>query len=142
MVEADLPAVMAIERGCYDFPWTDGIFRDCMHAGYYCCLMIRDDEILGYSILSIAAGEAHVLNICIRRELQGQGLGHFLLEHLLSHARSAGAGWMLLEVRISNHSAIALYQRMGFVEIGMRRGYYPARQQREDAIVLSRKIPE
>jgi [ribosomal protein S18]-alanine N-acetyltransferase len=137
MTAADLPAVIAIERACYEFPWTEGNFRDCLRAGYYCCLMTRGGDIAGYCILAIAAGEAHVLNLCIRNELQGLGLGRLLLEHLFGYARSARAGWMLLEVRKSNASALALYKGMGFVEIGLRRGYYPDKGQREDAIVLS-----
>ncbi len=137
MTAADLPAVIAIERACYEFPWTEGNFRDCLRTGYYCCLITRDGDIAGYSILSVAAGEAHVLNLCIRDELQGHGLGRLMLEHLFDYARQAGAGWILLEVRMSNSSALALYRAMGFVEIGLRRGYYPGAQAREDAVVLS-----
>ncbi len=137
MTVADLPAVIAIERDAYDFPWTEGIFRDCIRAGYYCCLMTDDGDVLGYSILTVAAGEAHVLNLCIRRDLQGLGLGRRMMEHLFDYARGAKAGWILLEVRASNRTALALYQGMGFLEIGLRRGYYPGRHSREDAIVLS-----
>jgi ribosomal-protein-alanine N-acetyltransferase len=140
MTEADLPAVMAIERACYEFPWTAGIFRDCIHAGYYCCLLVQDEAIAGYGVMAVAAGEAHVLNLCVRQSLQGQGLGRIQLEHLIDTARAAGGQRMLLEVRASNQTAITLYQRLGFVEIGLRRGYYPARHAREDAIVLTRVI--
>lgn len=140
MTDDDLAAVMAIERRCYEFPWTEGIFRDCIHAGYYCCLLIQGEEVAGYGVMAVAAGEAHVLNICIKQTLQGQGLGGIQLEHLIDMARAAGAGRMLLEVRVSNRAAISLYQRLGFVEIGLRRGYYPARQAREDAIVLTRVL--
>ena len=141
MTEEDLPAVMVIERGCYEYPWTVGIFRDCIRADYYCCLLTRAGEIAGYGIMALAAGEAHVLNICVKQTLQGQGLGRFQLEHLLEKAHAGGAHKMLLEVRASNSTAIALYQSLGFAEIGLRRGYYPARRAREDAIVLSKAIP-
>lgn len=137
MTVADLPQVMAIERECYEFPWTEGIFRDCISVGYYCCLLQRDGEITGYAVLAAAAGEAHVLNLCIRRAAQGQGQGRRLLEHLFDVARKARADWMLLEVRVSNEAALALYRRAGFSEIGIRRNYYPGRDAREDAIVLS-----
>lgn len=137
MTAADLPRVMEVERACYEFPWSEGNFRDCLQAGYYCCLMLRDGAIAGYAILTVAAGEAHVLNLCVRRELQGLGYGRRLMTHLFEHARAAKAGWILLEVRKSNGAALALYQGMGFVEVGLRRAYYPGREQREDAIVLS-----
>ncbi len=137
MTEADLPTIIELERNCYDFPWTEGIFRDCLRAGYYCCVMVSGGEISAYSILSVAAGEAHVLNLCVRRELQGLGLGKLLMSHLFDYARAAQAGWILLEVRKSNRSALTLYQGMGFIEIGLRRGYYPGKDTREDAIVLS-----
>jgi ribosomal-protein-alanine N-acetyltransferase len=140
MTEGDLPAVMAIERGCYEYPWTEGIFRDCIRADYHCYLLTRRGEIAGYGIMAVAAGEAHVLNICVKPTLQGRGLGRIQLEHLLDKARAGGAQRMLLEVRASNRTAISLYQSLGFVEIGLRRGYYPARQAREDAIVLARAI--
>lgn len=137
MAAADLPAVIAIERACYEYPWTEGNFLDCLRAGYYCCMMMRNGDIAGYSILSIAAGEAHILNLCIRNELQGHGLGRQMLGHLFDYTRHAGASWILLEVRKSNSSALALYQAMGFIEIGLRRGYYPGAKSREDAVVLS-----
>jgi ribosomal-protein-alanine N-acetyltransferase len=140
MTESDLPAVMSIERNAYEFPWTEGIFKDCIQAGYYCSLLVRGDEIAGYGIMAIAAGEAHVLNICVKRSLQGRGLGRRQLEHLIEKARDGGARRMLLEVRVSNLAAITLYHHLGFVEIGLRRGYYPARHAREDAIVLSKTI--
>lgn len=136
MSEADLPFIMPVERRCYDFPWSEGIFRDCIRSGYYCCLLLDRGAILGYSIMAVAAGEAHVLNICIDRNEQGRGLGRALLEHLIGKAREADAVRMLLEVRVSNTAAKTLYESAGFTEIGMRRNYYPGRRSREDAIVL------
>ena len=137
---ADLPHVMAIERRSYEFPWTEGIFRDCIRAGYYCCLLEADDEARGYGIMAVAAEEAHVLNLCVDRAMQGRGLGRVLLDHLTARAKSGGAFRMLLEVRVSNAAALSLYESAGFVEIGMRRNYYPGRGGREDAIVLSKVL--
>jgi ribosomal-protein-alanine N-acetyltransferase len=140
MLEADVPAVMAIERMAYEFPWTEGILRDCLRFGYLCKLYENDFGVLGYGVLSVAAGECHFLNICIAPEHQQQGHGARLLARLLDVARRAGAKNVLLEVRVSNAAAFRLYHRMGFNEIGQRKNYYPAKQGREDALVLAREL--
>ncbi|MDR2877114.1 MAG: ribosomal protein S18-alanine N-acetyltransferase [Chromatiales bacterium] len=136
----DVDRVMAIERHAYEFPWTEGIFRDCIRAGYYCCVLVREDALLGYGVMAVAVEEAHALNLCIDPQAQGQGYGRALLDHLMRKARLAGAARMLLEVRVSNFIAQALYASVGFIEIGVRRNYYPDRGGREDAIVLSRMM--
>jgi [ribosomal protein S18]-alanine N-acetyltransferase len=137
MREDDLDAIMAIERRAYPFPWTHGIFRDCLRAGYPSWVLHLDGAIIGYGVLSIAVGEAHVLNICIDPDLQGTGHGRRLLRSLLKLARGHGAERVFLEVRPSNPNAIALYHDEGFNEIGRRPRYYPAKQGREDAIVMA-----
>ena len=140
MVPADVDAVLAIEQAAYDFPWTEGILRDCLRVGYSCWVLERRDRIVGYLILSVAAGEAHLLNLCVHPECRRQGLGRRLLEHALEVAGRLGADTLYLEVRVSNAAAIALYREYGFNEIGVRRGYYPARGGREDALVMARVI--
>lgn len=140
MRPTDVSRVMVVERRAYEFPWSDGIFRDCIRAGYYCCLLMKDDTLLGHGVMAVAVDEAHVLNLCVDPEAQGQGYGRTLLGHLMVKARAGGATRMLLEVRVSNAAAQALYASVGFIEIGMRRNYYPGRGGREDAIVLSRVI--
>ena len=141
MQAEDVASVVAIEQLAYDFPWSEGIFRDCLLAGYYAVVMERPSQGLdGYAIMSLAAGEAHLLNLCIHPALRRQGLGSFILEHMLERAVSAGAERIYLEVRPSNHAAIVLYGRAGFVEIGRRRDYYRARRGREDAVVLTLEI--
>jgi ribosomal-protein-alanine N-acetyltransferase len=140
MQEADLPAVLAIERVAYEFPWTEGIMRDCLKFGYVCKLYESADGIIGYGILSIAAGECHFLNICIAPEHQQQGYGARLVAHLLQIARAAQARTALLEVRVSNVPAFRLYHKMGFNEIGVRKGYYPAHHGREDALIFARDL--
>ena len=139
MRNSDLPQVMAIERASYRFPWGEDIFRDCFKANYNCWVCEEQDTVLGYSILSIAVGEAHVLNICVAPAEQGQGIGRKMLENLIELARGR-AETMFLEVRPSNTVAIALYQDMGFNEIGIRKGYYEAENGREDAIMLALQI--
>jgi ribosomal-protein-alanine N-acetyltransferase len=102
MTEDDVPSVLAIERQAYAFPWTEGIFHDCLRVGYHCRIMEREGELLGYGISSIAAGESHVLNLCIRPPLRRQGLGRQLLDYLMDEARRSKVETMLLEVRLSN----------------------------------------
>jgi ribosomal-protein-alanine N-acetyltransferase len=137
MHRSDLPAVLAIERASYEFPWTEGIFRDCLRMGYSSWVATNTlDEILGYCLMSYAMDEAHILNICVAPDCRRGGIGGYLLDHLLAQARQHEVGWVLLEVRRSNLAAIKLYQDAGFHEIGERRNYYPARSGREDALVL------
>ncbi len=140
MREGDLDAVMAIERRAYPFPWSRGIFRDCLLAGYPALLALQDDLPAGYGVMSIAADEAHVLNLCTAPERQSRGLGRHLLRALLRAARDRGAHRVFLEVRPSNPPAIALYQSEGFNEIGRRPRYYPAASGREDALVMAMEL--
>lgn len=142
MREADLDAVMRIEERAYPFPWTRGIMRDCLQAGYAMWVQeARDDGIVGYGVLSIAVGEAHVLNLCTAPGHEGRGLGQRMLQALLRIARGGGAQRVFLEVRPSNPRAIALYERSGFNEIGRRPRYYPAADHgREDAIVMAMEL--
>lgn len=135
MAEADVGEVIALERAAYLFPWSEGIFRDCLRVGYLCRVLEAGDGIGGYAIMSMGAGEAHILNICVRADLRGTGLGRRLLVWLLDTARDAGQGWAFLEVRPSNRPAIRLYESLRFEPVGVRRGYYQAVGGREDAIV-------
>ena len=136
----DLDAVASIEGRAYEFPWTLGIFRDCMRAGYQCWVLVRGGHVVGYGVLSIAANEAHVLNVCVAPEEQGQGLGKRLMQRLVDLARWHRAERVYLEVRPSNPRAIALYDALGFNEIGRRPNYYPSRRGREDAIVMAMEL--
>jgi len=138
--EADVPEILRIELQSYAFPWTEGIFRDCLRVNYTCRVAEIGLAIAGYGIMSVAAGEAHLLNLCVGEEFRCRGIGRRLLAHLLQVAASAGARDAFLEARPSNTSAIRLYQALGFVQIGVRRGYYQAVDGREDAIVLKRQI--
>jgi len=138
MRPSHLELVMDIERRAYEFPWTDGIFRDCLNVGYSAWVIVNTiDELMGYALMSMAVGEAHVLNLCVNPDYQQRGVGAVLLKHLIDIAKAADTQLMLLEVRTSNTSAIRLYDRHGFRELGLRRGYYPARKGREDALVLA-----
>ncbi len=136
MTEADLEAVFAIERASYAFPWSEGIFRDCLRVGYVCRVFAVQGRVGGYGVMSMGAGEMHVLNLCISEQYRCRGLGRQMLEHLLDRGASAGMMDAFLEVRPSNAAALRLYRALGFQQIGMRRGYYQAAGGREDACVL------
>jgi [ribosomal protein S18]-alanine N-acetyltransferase len=141
MQEAYLPQILDIETRAYPFPWTDGIFRDCLKVGYSGWVVVSPaEEVLAYAVMSMAVGEAHVLNLCVEPAYHQQGLGRFLLTHLQRLARGAGMEIMLLEVRKSNAAAISLYLNMGFHKLGERKGYYPAHQGSEDALLLGHTL--
>ncbi|MFT4247787.1 MAG: ribosomal protein S18-alanine N-acetyltransferase [Pseudomonas sp.] len=138
--EGDLDAVMEIERRSYPFPWTRGIFRDCLQAGYPGLVVEQDQQMIGYGLVSIAADEAHLLNVCIDPSRQSLGHGRQLLRALIQLVRDRGACRVFLEVRPSNVGAVALYQSEGFNEIGRRPRYYPAQHGREDALVMAMEL--
>ena len=136
MLESDLDAVIAIEPTIYLHPWTRGNFNDSLKSGHQAWVLTRQDEIIGYSLMSMVLDEAELLNISVAAPHQQQGLGRLLLAHMLEHAITLGAAMMFLEVRASNAAAIALYERASFVEVNVRRGYYPAENGREDAVIM------
>jgi [ribosomal protein S18]-alanine N-acetyltransferase len=135
MTQADLPRVAALERASYVFPWNDQIFADCLRVGYHCVVVETAEGVSGYGVLSMGAGEAHVLNLCVSEECRRRGIGRGLLLALLGHARDRGVRDAFLEVRRTNRAAIALYHALGFECVGTRRGYYQAHEGREDALV-------
>jgi len=136
----DLKMVSDIERRSYEFPWSHGVFRDCLLAGYQSMVLIRDRCVVGYAILSVAAGEAHILNLCVDIEFRARGYGERLLDEVLFRARAASVREIFLEVRPSNETAIALYRKKGFHQIAARPAYYQANEGREDAAVLAKKL--
>ena len=138
MTEADVAAVIEIERSVYPFPWTAGIFSDCLRVGYHCTILELDYVLVGYGIIASGAGEAHLLNVCVREEFRNRGFGRALLANLLELAAGAGAKVVFLEVRPANTAAIRLYEAMGFRQAGLRQGYYQAAHGREDALVMRR----
>ena len=137
MRESDLDQVLAIERAVYEHPWTRGNFADSLRSGYACRTWRLAGELIGYFVLAVAAGEAHLLNLSIAGAWQRRGQGAALLAQAIGVARAVGTRRIFLEVRPSNDGAQRLYERRGFRCIATRRGYYPARQGREDALVLS-----
>ena len=142
LVITDLDAVMAIEQRAYDFPWSAGIFRDCLRVGYCCWCCEVDEQLLGYGVMSVAAGESHVLNLTVSPDARRQGVGVRLMKHFMQLACRHNADTLMLEVRPSNTAAVNLYEKLGFNEIGVRRNYYPAQEGREDALLLALTLPD
>jgi ribosomal-protein-alanine N-acetyltransferase len=132
----DLDAIMQIEPTIYSHPWTRGNFSDSLNSGYSSWVLEDNKEMIGYALLMLVLDEAHLLNLSIAKTRQKQGLGRYLLEHMLKIAKTHQAANMFLEVRPSNISAIALYENLGFCEMAVRRGYYPAKEGREDAVLM------
>lgn len=140
MTPADLDRVIDIEHRAYPHPWTRGIFGDCLRVGYDCWCLQLGRAVTGYCVLSHAAGETHLLNLCVAPEAQGRGLGATLLGHALQRSARHGSGEIFLEVRPSNHAAIALYRRHGFRAVGERPDYYAAGEGRENAVIMVRAL--
>ena len=137
---SDLKHVIVVEKKAYPYPWTQGIFRDCLRIGYNSWVMTLDGNIIGYGIVMLSPGEAHILNICIDPEYQAKGLGRYLLHHLIKKSNQTDIDMVLLEVRRSNVNAQQLYLSEGFHELGVRKAYYPAEDGREDAIILAKYL--
>ncbi len=141
MCSDDLDAVLEIEQMVYPFPWSRQIFTDSMEAGTLLVVMERNRQIVGYGVLSSAAGESQLLNIAVSPDLQGEGMGEILLRWLIEEARKRESEMIFLEVRLSNSVAQSLYQKLGFNEIGMRRDYYRVPGgRREDALIFARQF--
>lgn len=140
MCQADVPCIAALDRQAYEFPWSAGIFRDCLLAGYVSLVMEYRQAVRAYAVMSVAASEAHLLNLCVAMDSRREGYGRLLLEDLIRRATRMGAEFMHLEVRPSNLAALALYHRYGFKRIGRRRRYYRAASGSEDAVLLARQL--
>ena len=140
MAADDVDAVVGLEHAVYPFPWSEQIFRDCLRVGYDCWVVESVAGVAGYGIMSMGAGECHILNLCVGPSLRRRGIGRKLLNMLLGRARRAGMLHAFLEVRPSNAAAIGLYESEGFERIGLRRGYYQAPGGREDAVVYRKAL--
>ena len=142
MLDADVEAVMAIESQVYPHGWTEGIFHDCLRVHYSCWVMEQEGVLIAYGIMSVAVGEAHVLNVAVDPLCQGQGRGREMLMHLLQTGKRHGAETAFLEVRPSNQIAIRLYETAGFHQVGLRQDYYPSDTGREDAVIMARDLSD
>ncbi|PID49083.1 MAG: ribosomal-protein-alanine N-acetyltransferase [Proteobacteria bacterium] len=140
MTESDLDTVMAVEKRAYPYPWTKGIFSDCLRHNYLCLLHAKQGKLLAYCVLMLSLDELHILNLTVNPNHQKQGLGTRLLYTVEKIAQELNARECFLEVRPSNRAAICLYTKQGFNEIGLRRNYYPAKHGREDAVLMGKTL--
>ena len=136
----DVDRIFEIEELAYPFPWTRGLFVDCLNAGYALFGLQIGKDLAGYTIFNWAAGEAHLLNLCIHPDWQHRGYGSLLLEYAIGHVAAHEIKSIFLEVRVSNRRAVGLYQNRGFRVIGRRPLYYQAGKSREDATVMLLKL--
>jgi len=140
MTNDDLGAVIDVEITAYEHPWTVGIFRDCIRVGYSCWIYEDSGTVVAYGIVMLSGAEAHVLNLCVHPDYQRRRIGRLMLDHLTQISRESGADTILLEVRQSNIIAMQLYISSDFHELGVRTGYYPDHDGREDAIILAKSL--
>tara|TARA_B100001175_G_C19279734_1_gene528200 strand:+ start:157 stop:633 length:477 start_codon:yes stop_codon:yes gene_type:complete len=135
-----LSSVLEIEEESNPYPWTELNFKDCLEKGYYSLALEKDDLFVGFAIMAISSEESHLLNIGIKKEQRGLGLGEGLLKKMIIAAEVMGSKKIILEVRISNQSAYRLYEKIGFEEIGKRKNYYRLPEGREDAYVMAKSL--
>ena len=141
MQRQDIEDIVAIEQSANQFPWTKKNFEDSLSAGHRAWLFCNESgEVFGYTIVQSVIDEAHLLNICLSPAYQGKGLGRKILNHVIDFAKSISSTLIVLEVRRSNHRAQQLYLRSGFNEMSVRKDYYPARNGREDAILMGMEL--
>lgn len=140
MSKMDLVMVLTIEKENYIFPWTWRVFEDCLRIGHSCWIIAQDDNVSGYGIMSMTAGDAHILNLCIQSSLQNKGLGQKILTHMIHLAETYHANGIFLEVRPSNWQALKIYKKLGFTVIGHRKDYYSAEFGYEDALILAKQL--
>jgi [ribosomal protein S18]-alanine N-acetyltransferase len=140
MTKGDLARVIDIETRAYQYPWSEGIFADCLRVGYSCWVFDTAGAVQAYAIMSVAAGECHVMNLTVNPDVHSRGIGRTVLRQLIEMAREHRVDTMLLEARPSNLAALRLYRSEGFNEVGTRKAYYPARRGREDAVILAKAL--
>tara|TARA_B100000900_G_scaffold188733_1_gene159868 strand:- start:243 stop:746 length:504 start_codon:yes stop_codon:yes gene_type:complete len=140
MVDDDLDRVIAIEKNSYQYPWSEKIFRDCLVSKYSCLVAELDNCLIGYCIVSTAAGEGHILNVCVCPNHRNQKIAQRLIESVIKNFVNKAVELLFLEVRVSNLAAQKLYKNLGFEKVGQRVNYYPALWGREDAYIFMLKF--
>ena len=136
----DLPRAFDIERRAHAFPWSEKTFVSNQGDRYLNFQMSADGKMAAFAITQVVLDEATLFNIAVDPAYQRRGLGRELLEHLIETLETRGVLTLWLEVRASNHAAIALYESLGFNEATIRRNYYPTAEGREDAIIMALPI--
>lgn len=138
--ESDLETMGLIEQAGHLYPWSDRVFMDCIRSGYYLDGAMHADRLLGFAVVMPILNEWHILNLCVDPSVHRRGVGRFLMNFVAEQAAKSDIGSLWLEVRIGNVAARQLYDTLGFEQVGLRKDYYPAKQGREDALVLMRSL--
>lgn len=141
LCDSDLPRILAIERQCHPYPWSEEVFRDeikTAHSHIWVCVEEEKEEIAGFLCWWKICGEIEIQNIATALRYRRQGVGRLLLTEILAVASAEGLSRVILEVRVGNFGAIALYREFGFTDCGQRRHYYP---DGEDALLMERSLP-
>jgi [ribosomal protein S18]-alanine N-acetyltransferase len=137
---ADLPAIERIERRSYPTPWSRTMFAGELSKPSSLCFGAYEDDLLrAYLIVARYVDAWHVMNVAVDPAARRQGIARALLEHLFAETADDATRGYTLEVRVSNAEAIRVYERLGFVSTGIRRGYYT--DNREDALIMWREPP-
>ena len=135
---ADIAAVLHLEQAANSYPWTEAAFASSFADSYFSYKLLDNaGNIVGFYIAQLILEQLELFNICVAPTQQGKGYGHILMQHFLKEGAARGATDVFLEVRSSNLSAIALYQRYGFTQAGLRKGYYVSSAGKEDALLMS-----
>ena len=142
MLDGDIAAVLAVEAAATAFPWSRAQFVDSLRAQDDATVVEVDDQVVGFALFKRVVDEATLLNIAVHPDYQGRGYGRALLVQGLAAQAGKGVLRCLLEVRVSNDGAQALYRSLGFMPVGDRKNYYPAPQGREHAVVMARELPD
>lgn len=137
MVRSDLPQLLLIEQATQGAPWTEETFKACFEMACDGWVVEHEGRIAGYIVVAFKVEECHIMNLCVAREFQRQGLGRKLLEFGLEEAKNRELGIAYLEVRRSNSRAIALYRKAKFLMIGERKNYYQTVSGPEDALIFA-----
>lgn len=136
LTQQDIPAVVQIAQAVMPYAWDEKTFLDCLRPDYHAWVLEKDGKIIGFIVILLQTDECQLMNIAVDINFQHRGFATQLLQHALQFA-SHHAKHCLLEVRKSNHAAIAFYKKMGAKQIAVRKDYYPAKVGREDALIFS-----
>ena len=140
LTQNDLNAAFAIEQRSHAFPWSEKTFLSNQGDRYLNFQLQVDGVLAAFAITQVVLDEATLFNLAVDPDWQRRGLGRELLQHLIKALEEQGVVTLWLEVRASNHAAIALYEQLDFNEVSIRRNYYPTADGKEDAVIMALTI--
>ena len=139
MKPEDVPAIAELEKQCFSAPWSENMIISSLENRLSCWLVAEiEGAIAGYVGSEAVLDSADMMNIAVALEFRRQGVGAALVNGLVSRLQSKSVSFLLLEVRVSNKPAIAMYEKLGFLQVGLRPRYYC--NPREDAFVMRKEL--